>query len=507
MHECEWICYQEHDCVSVNFETEANTDGKHRCELNNSTHAEHGNDLINAQNYIYRGTENTCGKSACENGGTCQSGFTQKRYRCLCPPGFNDINECSSENECHVNATCANTKGSYNCTCKEGYEGDGRNCSDIDECLSENNCHVNATCKNIIGSYNCTCKKGYGGDGRNCSDINECSSENECHVNATCANTKGSYNCTCKEGYEGDGRNCSDIDECSSKNNCHVNATCKNIIGSYNCTCKKGYGGDGGNCSDINECSSENECHVNATCTNTKGSYNCTCKEGYGGDGRNCSDIDECSSENNCHVNANCTNTIGSYNCTCKKGYRGDGRNCLAMMNSEILSSDGFYLRNLAMFLAPVIGDDSRWELCYRSSTHGDSDYKFHRKCDGKSNTVTIVKKNDFVFGGFTDIPWESPENHEFGATEKAFIFSLRNAEGLPPFKCIVKDPSKAIRNVAHVGPTFGENDLLIDRISATSSSNFGDNYIVPTGVQNSLTLLAGVSTFEVDEVEVFFLL
>ena len=40
-----------------------------------------------------------------------------------------DIDECSSENECHVNATCANTMGSYNCTCKRGYGGDGRNCS------------------------------------------------------------------------------------------------------------------------------------------------------------------------------------------------------------------------------------------------------------------------------------------------------------------------------------------------------------------------------------------
>ena len=40
-----------------------------------------------------------------------------------------DIDECSSENECHVNATCTNTIGSYNCTCKNGYKGDGRNCS------------------------------------------------------------------------------------------------------------------------------------------------------------------------------------------------------------------------------------------------------------------------------------------------------------------------------------------------------------------------------------------
>ena len=40
-----------------------------------------------------------------------------------------DIDECSSENECHVNATCTNTIGSYSCMCKKGYEGDGTDCS------------------------------------------------------------------------------------------------------------------------------------------------------------------------------------------------------------------------------------------------------------------------------------------------------------------------------------------------------------------------------------------
>ena len=36
---------------------------------------------------------------------------------------------------CHVHAFCTNTIGGYNCTCNEGYEGDGFNCTDIDECL------------------------------------------------------------------------------------------------------------------------------------------------------------------------------------------------------------------------------------------------------------------------------------------------------------------------------------------------------------------------------------
>jgi hypothetical protein len=41
-----------------------------------------------------------------------------------------DIDECSSSgmNDCHVEANCTNTQGSYICTCKEGYTGDGKDC-------------------------------------------------------------------------------------------------------------------------------------------------------------------------------------------------------------------------------------------------------------------------------------------------------------------------------------------------------------------------------------------
>ena len=44
---------------------------------------------------------------------------------------FADVDECASgeTNECHSNALCTNSEGSYVCRCERGYSGDGRNCS------------------------------------------------------------------------------------------------------------------------------------------------------------------------------------------------------------------------------------------------------------------------------------------------------------------------------------------------------------------------------------------
>ena len=47
-----------------------------------------------------------------------------------CAITFSDLNECSTNvRYCDVNALCNNTLGSYTCTCKAGYSGDGRTCT------------------------------------------------------------------------------------------------------------------------------------------------------------------------------------------------------------------------------------------------------------------------------------------------------------------------------------------------------------------------------------------
>ena len=44
---------------------------------------------------------------------------------------ISDIDECvvDTHHNCSSDAFCNNTHGSFNCTCKPGYEGDGNNCT------------------------------------------------------------------------------------------------------------------------------------------------------------------------------------------------------------------------------------------------------------------------------------------------------------------------------------------------------------------------------------------
>ena len=55
--ECEWRCYQQPRCVSVNFRTTANKEKFHRCELNNATCKQYEGNLVENNRFIYRGVE------------------------------------------------------------------------------------------------------------------------------------------------------------------------------------------------------------------------------------------------------------------------------------------------------------------------------------------------------------------------------------------------------------------------------------------------------------------
>ena len=105
----------------------------------------------------------------------------------------------------------------------------------------------------------------------------------------------------------------------------------------------------------------------------------------------------------------------------------------------------------------------------------------------------------------------ERPSGY-YASTSNAFIFSLRNKEGLGPFKSMVARPSVAIYRYSGYGPTFGDgHDIRIYNNANSNTGSYTDfgqhnAYSVPSGVQDQYTILAGTRNFTPDEVEVFHL-
>ena len=87
--------------------------------------------------------------------------------RCL------DTDECSDFNLHGCNHNCSNSVGSYRCLCLPGYRLHNQTtCMDIDECAEKtDNCHGNATCFNTPGSFHCSCNARYTGNGIYCKGI------------------------------------------------------------------------------------------------------------------------------------------------------------------------------------------------------------------------------------------------------------------------------------------------------------------------------------------------
>ena len=73
---------------------------------------------------------------------------------------FADIDECADTSICEH--TCANTNGSFNCLCNDGYSpvDGGRTCTDINECLADIN-RCQQVCVNTNGSFRCECDSGF----------------------------------------------------------------------------------------------------------------------------------------------------------------------------------------------------------------------------------------------------------------------------------------------------------------------------------------------------------
>ena len=197
------------------------------------------------------------------------------------------------------------------------------------------------------------------------------------------------------------------------------------------------------------------------------------------------------------------------------------------VFNSEILTGrQAFDLVELCKF--SLLEDN--FSLLYRGSIHGFGAKEFHSKCDGAKKTLTILKANGFVFGGFVSVGWDSSEKYK--SDKNSFLFSLTNPNN-EPTKTQTRHFEKAIYCDPAFGPVFGPgHDIHIYSKADThndSYSNMGCRYIngkrymechrkkfgnidfknrqITTntnGAQISKCFYAGTRNFKLEEIEVY---
>jgi len=309
----------------------------------------------------------------CPVGSTSVAGSTDIQ-QCICLVGFvvavdhqcADLNECvNNSHNCFTLANCANTMGSFVCSCatSEGYtNGDGDGTS-----------YCNAVCGDGLQMPQENCDDGNTVATDGCSDQNGIASSSGCGIedgaicwNAsylltglsqsaccrTCAHQQELQGCSANQTVNPNPGTCAD---CSS-------GTFKNGRGTWDSVCRDLEGCPAGESTNVNtgNCDQcpvgkykpmagtwETQCTVCALYSTTpnQGSTiysDCKCINGFTQDTRSsvpadtivCLDLDECTGRitgsnktppiaiaYDCPENSYCNNTVGSYTCPCDSGY------------------------------------------------------------------------------------------------------------------------------------------------------------------------------------------
>jgi len=127
---------------------------------------------------------------------------------------------------------------------------------------------------------------------------------------------------------------------------------------------------------------------------------------------------------------------------------------------------------------------DKKWLLIYKATKDGFKASDFHRLCDNRGATLTLIqtrhrfhkKKRDPIFGGYTTIPWTSRRgsHRDF----ESFLFLL-SGDKVTRFNLRSTDDI-AVLHTPISGPVFGLNDIHIcDRANEDrfSFSKFPSSY------------------------------
>jgi len=145
--------------------------------------------------------------------------------------------------------------------------------------------------------------------------------------------------------------------------------------------------------------------------------------------------------------------------------------------------------------------DYIKFELIFKMSENGSKGEDFHKYCDNKGPTLTLIKttKNK-IFGGFSPLSWKNKGGNQYDKSNQTFIFSLDLLK-----KYDMTNINKNSVRFNSGGPVFGDNDIKIleNMKQGNSFANINCNFLS----NGNLELIGGKGNsgnFEIEELEVY---
>ncbi|KAK8814246.1 hypothetical protein WA158_008108 [Blastocystis sp. Blastoise] len=142
-------------------------------------------------------------------------------------------------------------------------------------------------------------------------------------------------------------------------------------------------------------------------------------------------------------------------------GYMDMKEDKISDINKEILENE------MVELFVNWLGKEKKWKLLFRASEHNYLSDEFHKYCENKGETVTIIKHIGHddcinIFGGYTNQSWNS--SNSWKPYSKEFLFTLSNEHNIPPTKYdyINSDRSCGICCHSSNGPYFIGGDIHI---------------------------------------------
>ena len=168
---------------------------------------------------------------------------------------------------------------------------------------------------------------------------------------------------------------------------------------------------------------------------------------------------------------------------------------------SSIINRDENKKSTIIKWIRQKINKNSiKFELIFKMSENGSKAEDFHKYCDDKGPTLTLIKTTkDKIFGGFTPLNWKSKGESPKDKSNQTFIFSINLMKKFD----MISTEKLAIRYSNSVN--YGDSDIYLSSNlkNGNSYANSGCNFLS----NNKLELTGGKGeseNFEAAEFEVF---